>query len=211
MSNAGARFFWFLLIVVVAHVDRVKAQDRVQARVVGFAVRTEGVMPQPSETAMARLGDRVTVKVEPLSTGANQQPGSSASANSKTADTNTNSEEQSWIPGLSHAQVLKLVPYLDDRPLKGLYSETVDPESHTLTFHLDRTLSTTEAWTDLLSNPGFDPRVMTFSVGLEDKQHPMHRSTTWTNKARTKPEHNGLMALIEIRIDRLEFNLISCK
>lgn len=160
------------------------AQDRIQGKVVGFA---DGFKSEPSITATAKLGDRVTVRIEPLSARSQQQPAvppppgtgtANASANGNTAGGPTDnqtknsasSEEQSWIPGLSHAQILKLVPYLDSRPLKGLYAETVDPDSHTLTFHLVRSDATAEAWTDLLRNPGFDPRVMSFSVGLEDKQ-----------------------------------------
>jgi hypothetical protein len=149
--------------------DRANAQDRIQARVVGFAVRAEGVTPTPSPTAMARLGDRVTVRIDPLASPPDQQPPKPATPSGAAAGSGS-ADEQSWIPGLTHAQILKLVPYLDDRPLKGLYPETVDPDSHTLTYHLDRSQATQEAWTDLLSNPGFDPRVMTFSVGLEDKQ-----------------------------------------
>ncbi len=171
LKKVSARAFCLALVVGLALLssDRANAQDRIQARVVGFAVHTEGVQPQPSESAMAKLGDRITVKVEPLTSRSNQQ--SAASSAPATATNNSGAtDEQSWIPGLTHLQILKLVPYLDDRPLKGLYPETVDPDSHTLTFHLDRTQSTQEAWTDLLSNPGFGPRVMTFSVGLEDKQ-----------------------------------------
>lgn len=146
--------------------DRANAQDRIQARVVGFAVDTGGVTPQPKESALVRLGDRVTVRIEPLTS---DQPSTKSPAPAAVPGSSASTDEQSWIPGLTHSQVLKLVPYLDDRPLKGLYPETVDPDSHTLTFHLDRTQSTTEAWTDLLRNPGFDPKEMTFSVGLEDK------------------------------------------
>lgn len=171
LKKISAHVFCLALIAgfMVLSADSANAQDRIQARVVGFAVRAEGVTPNPSETAMAKLGDRVTVRIDPLpappdqqSTKPTTQPAASAGSGS--------GDEQSWIPGLTHAQILKLVPYLDDRPLKGLYPETVDPDSHTLTFHLDRSPATQEAWTDLLSNPGFDPRVMTFSVGLEDKQ-----------------------------------------
>jgi hypothetical protein len=53
--------------------------------------------------------------------------------------------------------------------LKGVYPEAVDPNSHTLTFHLERTEASEEAWIEFLSNPRFDPRVLAFSVGLEDK------------------------------------------
>jgi len=105
-------------------------------------------------------------------TGQPASPGDNKTAN-QPGDQRNNlayGDEPSWIPGLTHAQVLKLVPYLDARPLKGVYPETVDPESHTLTFHLARTPASREAWTDLLSNPGFKPKVMSFSVGPEDKQ-----------------------------------------
>lgn len=170
MSNVSARAFCLLLIAgfMLLSADRADAQDRVQARVVGI-VRTEGGTPQLSDLVQAKLGDRVTVRIDPLPSTSDHQ-----STKSTTPATVTNSsgstDEQSWIPGLTHAQILKLVPYLDDRPLKGLYPETVDPDSHTLTYHLERTQSTQEAWTDLLKNPGFEPRPMTFSVGLEDKQ-----------------------------------------
>lgn len=146
--------------------DRANAQDRIQARVIGFAVDTDGVTPQPKESALVRLGDRVTVRIDPLPA---DQSSTKSPAPAAVPNSSASTDEQSWIPGLTHSQVLKLVPYLDDRPLKGLYPETVDPDSHTLTFHLDRTQSTQEAWTDLLRNPGFDPKEMTFSVGLEDK------------------------------------------
>lgn len=175
------------------------AQDKIQARVIGFPVKVEGGGTRLDLTASARLDDRITVQLEPLPGPAQQaaapttpaagnqantqvapanqtagnmsQPASTAGA--APADQNKNlswADEQSWIPGLTHAQVLKLVPYLNARPLKGLYPETVDPQSHTLTYHLERTDKSQEAWTDLLSNPGFKPREMTFSVGLEDKQ-----------------------------------------
>lgn len=168
LKRIGARAFCLVLVVGLALLSegRANAQDRIQAKVVGFAVRNEGVAPQPSEP---KLGDRVTVRIEPFPPTPDQQ-----SAKPSTPATVTNNsgptDEQSWIPGLTHAQILKLVPYLDDRPLKGLYPETVDPDSHTLTYHLERTQSSQEAWTDLLKNPGFAPREMTFSVGLEDKQ-----------------------------------------
>lgn len=171
MSNASARAFCIVLSIGFALVgaNRAAAQDRIQARVVGFAVDTNGVTPQPQESALARLGDRVTVRIDPLPSSSDQQSAKSPAPATATNNSGS-SDEQSWIPGLTHSQILKLVPYLDDRPLKGLYPETVDPDSHTLTFHLDRTQSTQEAWTDLLRNPGFDPKEMTFSVGLEDKQ-----------------------------------------
>jgi hypothetical protein len=149
--------------------DRANAQDRIQARVVGVAVRTEGVTPPPGEGPQAKLGDRVTVWIEPLPSPSDQQSTKSP-APATVTNSSGSTDEQSWIPGLTHAQILKLVPYLDDRPLKGLYPETVDPDSRSVTFHLARTESSQEAWTDLLSNPGFGPRQMTFSVGLEDKQ-----------------------------------------
>lgn len=170
-KKVSARAFCLILVVglVLLSKDRANAQDRIQAKVVGFPVHDEGVQVQPSESATAKLGDRVTVRIDPLPSPSDQQ--STKSSAPATATNNSGAaDEQSWIPGLTHTQILKLVPYLDDRPLKGLYPETVDPHSHTLTFHLDRTQSTQEAWTDLLKNPGFDPRVMTFSVGLEDKQ-----------------------------------------
>lgn len=171
LRTVCARAFCLVLIVglVLLSEDRANAQERIQARVVGFAVRTEGVTPEPTKSATARLGDRITVRIEPLSPRSDQQ---SAASSAPAAGTNNSgaTDEQSWIPGLTHTQILKLVPYLDSRPLRGLYPETVDPDSHTVTFHLDRTQSTQEAWSDLLGNPGFDPRVMTFSVGLEDKQ-----------------------------------------
>ena len=171
LKKIGAHALCLALVVGFALLcaDHATAQDRIQAKVVGFAVRTEGVRPEPGEKVAAKLGDRVTVWIEPLTPRPGQQ--STASSTPGTAANNsTASDEQSWIPGLTHNQILKLVPYLDDRPLKGLYPETADPDSHTITFHLERTQSTQEAWTDLLSNPGFDPRWMTLSVGLEDKQ-----------------------------------------
>jgi hypothetical protein len=175
LKTISARVFFLVLVAgfTMLSADRTNAQDRIQARVVGFAVRAEGVTPDPSPLAMAKLGDRVTVRIDPLlPSPPDQQPTkpSGPSMPPAAAAGSGSTDEQSWIPGLTHAQILKLVPYLDDRPLKGLYPETVDPDSHTLTFHLDRSQATQEAWTDLLRNPGFDPRVMTFSVGLEDKQ-----------------------------------------
>jgi hypothetical protein len=141
---------------------------------VGFPVRVEGAESELTQTATATLGGRITVKVEspcpkPAATPATQSPGSPDQASSP--------DGQSWIPGLKHSDVLKLIPYLDARPLKGIYPESIDPHNHLLTFHLARTEGSKEAWMDLLSNPGFAPRVMTFSVGLEDKEQ-MQTSAT---------------------------------
>ncbi|MEK6406026.1 MAG: hypothetical protein AABN34_03585 [Acidobacteriota bacterium] len=174
--------------LAIACAATVNAQNNPQPRVVGFPVTVAGGAPRLDPTATAGLGDRVSVRVEawpscsepqasmpaPQSAANTGQPASPADNNSASQTGDQNSvpygEEPSWIPGLTHAQVLKLVPYLNARPLTGVYPETVDPGSHTLTFHLRRTPASKEAWTDLLSNPGFEPRVMTFSVGLEDKQ-----------------------------------------
>ena len=163
-------FLFVGLTVFIAH--PANAQNRLQARVMGFV---EGVKSDPVPHATAKLGDRVTIRIEPsLIVSASKTADASASNSPDKAvgdQTKTGSdEEQSWIPGVTHSQILKLVPYLASRPLKGLYPETVDPDSHTLTYHLARTDASNEAWTDLLSNPGLDPREMRFSVGLEDKQ-----------------------------------------
>ncbi|MEK6324671.1 MAG: hypothetical protein AABN33_23770 [Acidobacteriota bacterium] len=178
-----------LLGLALVSASPANAQNGPRARVVGFPVSLAGGGSRLDQTATAWLRDRVSVRVdawpscsgEQPTTPAAQSPGTRSQPTS-TADNQTASQagdqknnlayddQQSWIPGLSHAQVLKLVPYLNARPLKGVYPESVDPESHTLTFHLERTDASKEAWTDLLSNTGLKPRVMTFSVGLEDTQ-----------------------------------------
>ena len=186
MQRRASRWTLCVLGLVIANVGPANAQNSPQARVVGFPVKV-GDSTRLDPTTTASLGERVSIRVEawpqcdqpgkpaPQSSAITSQPaspGDNKSAN-QTSDQSNNlpsGDEPSWIPGLSHAQVLKLVPYMDARPLKSVYPETVDPESHTLTFHLRRTPASREAWTDLLSNPGFKPKVMSFSVGLEDKQ-----------------------------------------
>lgn len=178
---------WILCVfgVVVANAQPATGQNGSQARVIGFPVKV-GDATRLDPTNTAALGERVTIRVEAWpqcdqparsasqGSGTTSQPASPGDkTGNQTADQGKDStygDEPSWIPGLTHAQVLKLVPYLNARPLKGVYPETVDPESHTLTFHLARTQASKEAWTDLLSNPGFTPKVMSFSVGPEDKQ-----------------------------------------
>lgn len=179
---------WILCLLALAFVSppSASAQNGPQPRVVGFPVAGGGTSRLDSTTTVA-LGERVTIRVEswpqcdqsgtpssqsstvsaqPVSPGDNRTPNQAPEQKSNLSY----GDEPSWLPGLTHAQVLKLVPYLDARPLKGVYPETVDPESHTLTFHLARTQASKEAWTDLLSNPGFKAKIMSFSVGLEDKQ-----------------------------------------
>jgi hypothetical protein len=164
-----------------------KAADDCKGKVVGFPIRVEGAESGLSQTATATYGGRITVRVDvspcpkPPAAPATQSPGNPDQApspsNAKPAEPSsdqkkdqTSQDGQSWIPGLRHSDILKLVPYLDARPLKGIYPESIDPHNHLLTYHLARTEGSKEAWSDLLSNPGFDPRVMSFSVGLEDKE-----------------------------------------
>lgn len=58
-----------------------------------------------------------------------------------------------------------------------MYPESVDSRTHTLTFHLERTEKSEEAWSDLLDNPGFKPKPLPLSVGLEGKQ-PLETAAT---------------------------------
>lgn len=179
---------WTLCVLglVIANALPASAQNSPQARVVGFPVKV-GDATRLDPTSTAALGERVSIRMEawpqcdhpgtPASqtsaiTSQPASPGENRGANQTGNQKNNlpDGDQPSWIPGLTHAQILKLIPYLDARPLKGLYPETVDPESHTLTFHLVRTPASREAWTDLLSNPRFKPKVMSFSVGPEDKQ-----------------------------------------
>lgn len=185
MQRTASGWTLCVLGLVIANAHPANAQNSPQARVIGFPVKA-GDATRLDPTTTASLGERVTIRVEawpqcdqPVthalqsasSTGQPTSPGDTTTT--QTGDQKNSlpyGDEPSWIPGLTHAQILKLVPYLNARPLKGVYPETVDPESHTLTFHLARTPASREAWTDLLSNPGFTPKMMSFSVGPEDKQ-----------------------------------------
>lgn len=183
-ANGRTLCYLTFIILALASAAPVSAQDRPPARVVGFPVSLGGGATRLDQETTAMLGHRITVRLEawptcyepaataPAATAASQPASSAGNKPSQAVDQKNASDgsEPSWIPGISHAQILKLVPYLDSRPLKGVYPETVDPESHTLTYHLRRTEASKEAWNDLLSNPGFKPKAMTFSVGLEDKQ-----------------------------------------
>lgn len=88
LKKVSARAFCLILVVGLALLSegRANAQDRIQAKVVGFAVRNEGVTPQPKESALAKLGDRVTVRIDPLPTLSDQQ-----STKSSAPATSTNS------------------------------------------------------------------------------------------------------------------------
>lgn len=190
MSTIAHRLFsCFIAPVALVLVcsNLAKAEDVCRkVRVSGFPVPVkegEDHVP-PSKTATAKLGDRITVKVEvepcrqPSTKPGNQSAGGVAPPPTETAEAQGASDDpqtaspdpESWIPGLKISDVRKLVPYLDARQLKGVYPDTVDPNSQTLTFHLARTEGSKEAWRDLLSKPGLDVRVMTFSVGLEDQE-----------------------------------------
>jgi hypothetical protein len=177
-----------LAALVLVAASPAKAADECKGKVVGFPVRVEGAESGLTQTATATYGARITVRVDvtpcpkaqpaPAAQGQGS-PGQAPPASPGVKPPEPSSEQKkdqssedgdSWIPGLRHSDLLKLVPYLNARPLKGIYPESIDPHNHLLTFHLARTDGSKEAWTDLLSNPGFDPRVLTFSVGLEDKE-----------------------------------------
>ena len=195
-KRANGRTLCYLIFILLslASAAPASAQDKPPARVVGFPVSLGGGKTRLDQETTAMLGHRITVKLEawsscfesaeeaaaaaiatavaatPAGPAASQPAGGKPPAQTGNQKNASDGTEPSWIPGITHAQILKLVPYLDARPLKGVYPETVDPESHTLTYHLRRTEASKEAWNDLLSNPGFKPKVMTFSVGLEEKQ-----------------------------------------
>lgn len=138
------------------------AQDKPYGRVSGFPVKVEGGPSRVDQATKAMLDDRITVVIEVIP----GKPATGTQANNPAAAP----EEQSWIPGIALGDIGKLVPYLDGRPLAGVYPESVDSNDHTLTFHLERTEESEKAWSDLLSSPGFKPRPLPFSVGLEGKE-----------------------------------------
>src|SRR5213592_414276 len=128
---------WTLCVLglVIANAHPANAQNSPQARVVGFPVKA-GDATRLDPTTTASLGERVTIRVEawpqcgqPGTPALQSAPGTGQPASpgdkttTQTGDQKNNvpfADEQSWIPGLTHAQVLKLVPYLDARPLKGV-------------------------------------------------------------------------------------------
>lgn len=62
----------------------------------------------------------------------------------------------------------KLVPYLNGRPLPGLYPEETNLSENRLLFHLQRTPESKHEWEILLQDPVLS-RPVSFSVGLENQ------------------------------------------
>jgi hypothetical protein len=65
------------------------------------------------------------------------------------------------------ADASKLVLFLDDRPLNGVYAVLPPRGGNVLHFDLKRTAANKEAWNALLSRPRFESRPMPLSVGPE--------------------------------------------
>ena len=61
----------------------------------------------------------------------------------------------------------KLVPFIDGRPLTGLYPEEINLSANELQFHLRHTPGAKKVWTDLFHEPVLR-RPVAISLGLED-------------------------------------------
>src|SRR6185503_5950676 len=74
----------------------------------------------------------------------------------------------------------KLVPYLEGRPLDGIYPEVVDPSRNQLQFHLSLTESSKDVWLGLFRHPTMT-RPVAISVGLEN-QKPFKTTFDYNNQ-----------------------------
>lgn len=73
-----------------------------------------------------------------------------------------------WAEG-GRRSVWRLVPYVDGRPIVGIYPIGASVREGWLQFHLQVTDANEDAWIDLLSPPTFE-RFVPFSVGLEQEE-----------------------------------------
>lgn len=92
----------------------------------------------------------------------------------------------------------KLVPFLNGRPLKGLYPEEVNLSESRLLFHLQRTPDSKQVWADLFHEPVFR-RPVSVSVGLED-QSPFDTPYDYDNRLSLTiiPKASGIISLAVI-------------
>ena len=74
----------------------------------------------------------------------------------------------------------KLVPYLEGRPLDGIYPEVVDSSRNQLQFHLSLTESSKDVWLGLFRHPTMT-RPVAISVGLEN-QTPFKTTFDYDNQ-----------------------------
>jgi len=101
-----------------------------------------------SGKAFAVLGDQVQLKVEHL----------------------TDLVDQASCKDAPNCEKRQIVLYLDGDALHGLTATPPsDPSSGTLSFRLLRTRESEPEWSRILSQPDFQPRLMSISVGLDNK------------------------------------------
>ncbi|TAL70164.1 MAG: hypothetical protein EPN82_05995 [Bacteroidetes bacterium] len=62
----------------------------------------------------------------------------------------------------------KIIPFIDNVALKGIYPIIIDSTNNKLVFHLKRTETNKDAWLSLLGSPKSFTRHSTFSIGIED-------------------------------------------
>lgn len=79
------------------------------------------------------------------------------------------SKQEDWFPEYTRDEAKELIPCLNGLALKDIRPETIDPQSHTLTFYLFRTDKNKDVWSDLLSRPSLNSRVVSFTVGLVEE------------------------------------------
>ncbi len=150
----------WLMILPLMIPAAVNAEVKSCPKVAAIKAIFDGKITYVKSTSIS-LGDKITVQIETVQIQEGEQ---------KSCDLGPSSSQQAtWLPGISNENALMLVPFLNGRPLPDISPEAIDPQEHTVTFHLVRTdnKENKEVWSDLLSRPGLSPRVVSFSVGLE--------------------------------------------